>query len=584
MFCSAALRFLTFSCLILSLVFAAAGRADDQTAQPKPATSSEPARSEVDPGQEDLDESVVKRIDAETPEELDAVADLLQSAIEKGLSEENESFANKMLGSVFLQRAEKVIDSIRRTQGRQQTQLRLRDEALRLLERATKHDPTLVEAYLITARLNLASGGDKAAVVEATTKAIELLDDDPLERSKVYVLRAVCQEGLEEKLADLDAAIDSDAENKEALQTRGLFRLQAGNVDGAVKDLESLLTLDPTNELVTQSAVQQLMEMNRAKDAIKLLSKAIKASPSEGVYRMRGILYRFDGQEDKALEDFNKALAMQPKDPMSLLQRSEISIIRRDVQAAKRDLRSAIQIAPQIEEADQAIFVGCLIAIEEGRMADAINDMKKLVDRDPGNSTRLQQLANLYLQDNRPRKAIETLTKILDRDPKNTGILRTRADSYLSVGDHAAAVADYEKALRVIGDDGDRSDPDGDGGEQLSGILNNLAWVLATSTNDEVRDGERAVKYATRAVELTQEKLPHVLSTLAAAHAEDGDMEKAVQWSTKAVELGTEQDHDQLEQLQEELDNYKEGKPWREKQETEENEVPILSPEDLIDT
>ena len=38
------------------------------------------------------------------------------------------------------------------------------------------------------------------------------------------------------------------------------------------------------------------------------------------------------------------------------------------------------------------------------------------------------------------------------------------------------------------------------------------------------------------------------------------------------------------ELLKMELDSYREGKPWREKQETEENVVPILSPEDLIDT
>tara|TARA_R110002049_G_scaffold305056_3_gene501112 strand:+ start:71676 stop:73403 length:1728 start_codon:yes stop_codon:yes gene_type:complete len=559
--------------------------ADDQTtAKSQESQSADASETTIDPGQEDLDESVVKRIDAETPEELDAVAKLLESALAKGLSDENASFANKMLGSVFLQRSEQVVAGMLRTRGRRQTQLRLRDEALRLLERATKHDPTLVEAYLMIARLNMAADGDKAAVTQATTKAIELLKDDPIERSAAYVFRALSQEDDDAKIADLDAAIEADDQNKEALQARGLLRLQSGDVDGAVKDLEAVMTLDPTNELVTQSAVQQLMELDRADDAIALLSKAIKAKPSEGVYRMRGILYRFDGQEDKALEDFNKALAMQPKDPMSLLQRSEISVIRGDVQSAKSDLRSAIRIAPQIQETDQAIFVGCLIAIEEGRMAEAINDMKKLVERDPANSTRLQQLANLYLQDNRPRMAIETLSTILDRDPRNESVLRSRADSYLSVGDHAAAIADYEKALTVIGNDDESVEPGSRESLERSGILNNLAWVLATSPNDSVRDGQRAVKHATRAVELTEEKLPHILSTLAAAHAENGDMEKAIQWSTKAVELGSKESHEQLEQLQEELDSYKAGKPWREKQETEENAVPILSPEDLIDT
>ena len=74
------------------------------------------------------------------------------------------------------------------------------------------------------------------------------------------------------------------------------------------------------------------------------------------------------------------------------------------------------------------------------------------------------------------------------------------------------------------------------------------------------------------------------LATLAAAYAEDGNFEKAIEWSSKGVEIGKKGKHEQLEELEEELQSYKDGKPWREKQEVQENAVPILSPEDLIET
>ena len=209
-------------------------------------------------------------------------------------------------------------------------------------------------------------------------------------------------------------------------------------------------------------------------------------------------------------------------------------------------------------------------------MADAINEMKTVIDRDPTNDGRKLQLANLYIEDKRPRQAIEVLTPILDRDPTNVAVLSSRAGAYLSVGDHEKAIADYERALKEIGD----NDTDG----IVSSILNNMSWVLATSPKDSIRDGARAVKLGERAVELTDGQKPHILSTLAAAYAETGDFEKAIQWSSKAVELGKEQEHEQLKQLEEELEQYRAGKPWREKQETEENAVPILSPDDLIDT
>ena len=68
-------------------------------------------------------------------------------------------------------------------------------------------------------------------------------------------------------------------------------------------------------------------------------------------------------------------------------------------------------------------------------------------------------------------------------------------------------------------------------------LLNNFAWVLATSPDDEFRDGKRAVELATKAAEQTNYETPHILSTLAAAYAETGDFENAKKWSAKAVEL-----------------------------------------------
>ena len=86
------------------------------------------------------------------------------------------------------------------------------------------------------------------------------------------------------------------------------------------------------------------------------------------------------------------------------------------------------------------------------------------------------------------------------------------------------------------------------------------------------------------AAELSDFKEAHILSTLAASYAENGDFEKAIEWSAKAVELGREEEHAQIEQLELELESYRKGEAWREKQETEENEIPILSPDELIDT
>lgn len=575
------------SSLIARFLLAAAMLCLFGNSLPAQETSDEPAATETkaedkageNAGENDLDTAVIEKFDAETPDQLEAVSALLESAMKKGLDEEKTSFAKKLLGSVLLQRSRQITAEMVRVRGRRQIQMR--DEALRSLERATENDPSLVEAYLLIARLNLLPDGDRDAITEATTKAIELLKDDPIEQSAAYVLRALTQEDDEKRMADLDAAAKKDPNNMEAFQARAAQRMKNQDVEGAVSDLEHLLALDPTNTRIAQTAVQQLVELERVEDALGLLNKTLEAKPSEGMYNLRALLFRMEGKEEEALSDLNKALALRPNNPITLLQRAEISLFQKNIKSAKQDLKAASDIDPRIANEDQAVFVRCLIAVEEGRMADAINDMNLLVSRNPDNVGRQIQLANLYLQDERPRKAIDVYSTILDRDSNNASILRARGDVLLSVGDHTSAIEDYERAIRTVNG---LTDEEQKKNVDFPGILNNLAWVLSTSPNDSIRDGKRAVELGERAAELTEFKEAHILSTLAACYAENGDFEKAIEWSVKAVELGKEEEHNQLDQLELELESYRKGEAWREKQETEENEVPILSPDDLIDT
>jgi lipopolysaccharide biosynthesis regulator YciM len=100
-------------------------------------------------------------------------------------------------------------------------------------------------------------------------------------------------------------------------------------------------------------------------------------------------------------------------------------------------------------------------------------------------------------------------------------------------------------------------------------VLNNLAWLLATSPDDAIRDGARAIELATKACEETEWKQAHIVSTLAAGYAEAGDFAKAREYSQKAVDLGGESD-EVKQQLKSELASYEAEKPWRERQEVAE--------------
>lgn len=117
------------------------------------------------------------------------------------------------------------------------------------------------------------------------------------------------------------------------------------------------------------------------------------------------------------------------------------------------------------------------------------------------------------------------------------------------------AAGRYSEALESVNSDLDAL-PDSDYHH------NNKAWLLATCPDDTLRDGQLAVKHATKACELSDWNRAMFLDTLAAAYAEAGDFESAVKWQQEAIRLddGTEGFQERLRMF-EAGDVYREGVP-----------------------
>jgi tetratricopeptide (TPR) repeat protein len=92
--------------------------------------------------------------------------------------------------------------------------------------------------------------------------------------------------------------------------------------------------------------------------------------------------------------------------------------------------------------------------------------------------------------------------------------------------------------------------------------LDGTAWILAAAHDDKLRDGKRAVEFATEACQLTRYNVPNYIATLAAAYAEAGDFRKAVEWSQTAIEVAGK-DSEDGKWYAYRMENYLTGRPWR---------------------
>jgi tetratricopeptide (TPR) repeat protein len=96
--------------------------------------------------------------------------------------------------------------------------------------------------------------------------------------------------------------------------------------------------------------------------------------------------------------------------------------------------------------------------------------------------------------------------------------------------------------------------------------LNYAAWIMATSKNTKLRDGEKAVRYAKKAVELDGNKSAFIVDTLAAAYADNGQFGKAVETQKKAIKLfkAEKADADVIKDVEQRIRLFESGKAYRE--------------------
>jgi tetratricopeptide (TPR) repeat protein len=260
-----------------------------------------------------------------------------------------------------------------------------------------------------------------------------------------------------------------------------------GNIADAIEQFQQALLIKPDLAEAHYNLGLMLAQSGRTPEAIAEYQKAVHDKPGYAdAYNNWGKALCQLGKLTESIDCFHKALRIRPAMPEAQNNLGVVLVRRGRITEALRYFEAAVRDRPDYAEA-HCNFGGALAHL--GRWREAIEHYQEAVRIKPDYAEAHMILGNLMLQS----------------------------------GHHAQALAHCQRALQLQPDSTEAQ--------------NNLAWLLATLEPAEGGDPARAVTLAERACELTGNRMPAYLDTLAAAYAATGQFTQAVAVAQTAVNL-----------------------------------------------
>ncbi len=261
-----------------------------------------------------------------------------------------------------------------------------------------------------------------------------------------------------------------------------------------------------------------------------------------------GLALKNQGQLDQAIAHYRRAINIWPDYVEAHYNLGGAYIEKGEIDEALAEYRRAIEIRP--EEADSHNNYGS--ALRELKQFDqAEAEYKRALSLRPQYLEARLNLGSLLLQRGRTAEAITNLETARRLQPNDATTRVTLALALMKNGQTGEAAAELNRAVQLAPD-------------KVS-ALNSFAWLLATASDDSVRDGKRAVQLAERANALAGNNDPTILHTLAAAYAEAGRFDEALQTARRAMKLASRADNNAVyNAIRNELPLYELGLPYHE--------------------
>jgi tetratricopeptide (TPR) repeat protein len=255
-----------------------------------------------------------------------------------------------------------------------------------------------------------------------------------------------------------------------------------------------------------------------------------------------------EGKVDEAILQYRKVLEARPDYAKARNNLGSALAMKGDLDGAAAQYRQALETTPDYPEAIHNLGKVLLLQGDWGG-AMACLDRTTAGSADP--PARWNNLGNAFLKEPDWQCAVVCYRQAISLNPRSAEAYANLGLAFYKKGEIKEAMDAWQRSLEIKPD-------------QLY-VLNNLAWLLATTPDAALRDGAKAVALAKQAGALGGEGNPMTPHTLAAAYAETGSYGLAAATARRGLELATEQKNGALAAtLQKEIQLYEARAPVRE--------------------
>jgi tetratricopeptide (TPR) repeat protein len=271
--------------------------------------------------------------------------------------------------------------------------------------------------------------------------------------------------------------------------TRGIARTALGDQTLAGEDYIDAVQrydrlIDPGNpdSLALYRRAVALGASGQTDKALEDYGAAIKADPKPSLaFLGRGVLLAVRKRAyDRAIEDFDKVLVIEPDNVGALVSRGDAFGQLGDLGRAMADLNRAVALAP---DKPTALLARGQIESRRGNLDGAARDYEAALKLDPRNADAMINLAAIRSMQGQPGPAIELLDRAIVIDRRNPLAFYNRGYAEFALKQYDKAIADYSSAIEI--------DP------RLGLAYNNRALSRAVAGTDLVAalaDSDQALK------------------------------------------------------------------------------------------